>query len=79
MCRVVQFWANVYNSLSGIVYALYRDMMRPGIYVTRYGNAAKVTLALTKRGLAKDLDMGELIPLSEVDPAAYVRKIDPAD
>lgn len=67
--------------LVGIGYALYSSMdnVKPGIYETKYGNAAKVTRALAARGLAKDLDMGELIPLSEVDLSKYVRRIESMD
>ncbi len=53
--------------------------IKPGIYITVYGNAAKVTRALAARNLAKDLDMGETIPLSEVDLTRYVRRIEVTD
>lgn len=43
--------------------------MKRGIYLTVYGNAAYVSGPNAKT--AKDLDMGERIPITMVDPNSY--------
>lgn len=49
--------------------------MKKGIYRTSYGNAAYVS----ETGKAFDLDMGEYIPLSEVDLDQWIREAEPED
>lgn len=49
---------------------------KPGVYLTTYGNAAVVISGETQ--LAYDLDMGEVIPMSEVT-MQKVRDLDSAD
>ncbi len=51
--------------------------MKKGIYETYYGNAAYVSGESAKT--AYDLDMGERIPISEVNPKKFLRKVEPGD
>jgi hypothetical protein len=46
--------------------------MKKGIYQTIYGNTAFVSGPSAKT--AYDLDMGEKIPISEVDSTKFIRK-----
>ena len=48
--------------------------MKKGIYETWYGNAAYVSGPKAKT--AYDLDMGERIPISEVDADKFLRKVE---
>jgi len=50
--------------------------MKRGIYETTYGNAAYVSGP--KAQTARDLDMGERIPISEVT-TKFLRKAEPGD
>lgn len=50
--------------------------MKKGIYRTTYGNAAYVSGEKAKT--AKDLDMQEMIPISEVT-SEFIRKAEPGD
>lgn len=52
-------------------------MLKRGIYETSYGNAAYVSGPKAKT--AYDLDMGERIPMSEVNPHKWIRKAEPQD
>jgi hypothetical protein len=51
--------------------------MKKGIYETWYGNAAYVSGPKAKR--AWDLDAAEYIPISEVNPDKWLRKVEPGD
>jgi|WetSurMetagenome_2_1015567.scaffolds.fasta_scaffold131594_3 hypothetical protein len=51
--------------------------MKKGIYETFYGNAAYVTGESAKN--AYDLDSGERIPISQVNPKKFIRKAESAD
>jgi hypothetical protein len=51
--------------------------MKKGIYETYYGNAAVVTGPNAKT--AWDLDMGERVQISEVNPNKYIRPVRPED
>jgi hypothetical protein len=51
--------------------------MKKGIYETYYGNAAVVTGPNAKT--AWDLDMGERVQISEVNPNKYIRPVKPQD
>jgi hypothetical protein len=51
--------------------------MKRGIYETWYGNAAYVSGPKAKT--AYDLDMGERIPISEVDPRKWKRNAEAFD
>lgn len=51
--------------------------MKKGIYETIYGNAAYVSGPTAKT--AWDLDMGERIPLNQVDPNKFIRAAKPSD
>jgi hypothetical protein len=51
------------------------DNKKPGIYETWYGNAA----AYRGGKIAKDLDMGERIPVSEVNFQKFIRKLELGD
>lgn len=52
-------------------------LMKKGIYLTTYGNAAYVSGPKAKT--AFDLDMDERIPLSEVNPHKWIRAAEPED
>lgn len=51
--------------------------MKKGIYETYYGNAAYVSGPNAKT--AWDLDMGEKMPISEVNPNKFIRPAKPTD
>ena len=51
--------------------------LKKGIYETTYGNAAYVSGPKAKT--AFDLDMGERIPISEVNFDKFIRKAEPTD
>lgn len=50
---------------------------KKGIYETSYGNAALVSGPRAKT--AYDLDMGERIPICEVNLNKFLRKVEPSD
>jgi hypothetical protein len=51
--------------------------LRRGIYETDYGNAAYVSGPKAKT--AYDLDMGERVPISCIDPDTFLREAEDSD